>query len=202
MAKQLVDTTTNNGTHIGDPAKTAFEKVNANFNELYPAALPATEPERAAARARFGLGTAATRNTGQSGAAVPLLNQVNTWSSRQIIAGLAAQATPLFIERDGNMNVSVAFRLGSTGEPTHIGMGPNTPGELYIGTDADLQGKGNRIFHSGNASALPITGSLSPATDNSVSYGTAARRPTQLFAATATIGTSDAREKTPVRELT
>ena len=58
------------------------------------------------------------------------------------------------------------------------------------------------IYHTGNSSALPISGSLSPATDNSVSYGTAARRPTQLFAATATIGTSDAREKTPVRELT
>ena len=59
MAKQLVDTTTNNGTHIGDPAKTAFEKVNANFNELYPAALPESEVEKAAARGRFGLKKAA-----------------------------------------------------------------------------------------------------------------------------------------------
>ena len=63
-------------------------------------------------------------------------------------------------------------------------------------------GPWREYFHTGNASALPITGSLSPSTDNAVSYGTAARRPTQLFAATATIGTSDAREKTPVRDLT
>lgn len=35
MARQVIDTTTNNGTYIGDPAKTAFEKTNANFSELY-----------------------------------------------------------------------------------------------------------------------------------------------------------------------
>ena len=66
MAKQLVDTTTNNGTHIGDPAKTAFEKINSNMNELYPAALPGTEQERAAARTRLGLGTAATASLTES----------------------------------------------------------------------------------------------------------------------------------------
>jgi len=69
----------------------------------------------------------------------------------------------------------------------------------HLGTSL---GPWHEILHTGVTSALPVTGSLSPATDNSVSYGTAARRPTQLFAATATIGTSDAREKTPVRELT
>mgnify|MGYP000954978734 CR=1 FL=1 len=35
MARQVIDTTTNNGSYIGDPAKTAFEKTNANFLELY-----------------------------------------------------------------------------------------------------------------------------------------------------------------------
>lgn len=39
------------------------------------------------------------------------------------------------------------------------------------------------------------TGSYEPVTDNSVSFGRASNRPTQLFAVTATIGTSDAREK-------
>src|SRR5690606_35134439 len=42
---------------------------------------------------------------------------------------------------------------------------------------------------------------LSPAADNAVSYGTAARRPSQLFAATTTISTSDATEKSAIREL-
>lgn len=35
MARQIIDTTTNNGSYIGDPAKTAFEKTNANFGEIY-----------------------------------------------------------------------------------------------------------------------------------------------------------------------
>ncbi len=34
MALSKVDTTTPNGKYIGDPAKTAFEKINANFDEL------------------------------------------------------------------------------------------------------------------------------------------------------------------------
>ncbi|WP_082629033.1 hypothetical protein [Pseudomonas sp. TTU2014-080ASC] len=33
MVMQIIDTTTDNGTYRGDPAKTAFEKCNANFSE-------------------------------------------------------------------------------------------------------------------------------------------------------------------------
>jgi hypothetical protein len=35
MARQIIDTTTNNGSYTGDPAKISFEKINANFAELY-----------------------------------------------------------------------------------------------------------------------------------------------------------------------
>ncbi|NIK62581.1 hypothetical protein [Xanthomonas cannabis] len=35
MARQNIDTTTNNGGSIGDPAPVAFGKVNSNFVELY-----------------------------------------------------------------------------------------------------------------------------------------------------------------------
>lgn len=34
MPIQVIDTTTNNGTYIGDPAKVAFDKCNANFSEV------------------------------------------------------------------------------------------------------------------------------------------------------------------------
>lgn len=34
MAIQTIDTTTDHGTYRGDPAKTAFEKINANFSEI------------------------------------------------------------------------------------------------------------------------------------------------------------------------
>lgn len=35
MARKIIDTTTNNGSYIGDPAKVAFGKANDNFEELY-----------------------------------------------------------------------------------------------------------------------------------------------------------------------
>ncbi len=35
MAQKIIDTTTNNGSYIGDPAKTAFGKCNENFTEIY-----------------------------------------------------------------------------------------------------------------------------------------------------------------------
>lgn len=45
------------------------------------------------------------------------------------------------------------------------------------------------------------TGNFSPFSDNAYDVGGAANRPKQLWAATGTINTSDAREKTPVRQL-
>ncbi|WP_146257558.1 hypothetical protein [Stenotrophomonas maltophilia] len=35
MARQIIDTTTDHGTYKGDPAKTAFEKTNDNFGQLF-----------------------------------------------------------------------------------------------------------------------------------------------------------------------
>lgn len=35
MTRQIIDTVTNHGTYIGDPGKTAFDKANLNFQELY-----------------------------------------------------------------------------------------------------------------------------------------------------------------------
>src|SRR5690554_457379 len=139
-------------------------------------------------RADLGLGTAALYNTGQSGNVVPLLNQQNTWSQPQYIAGQSAHPTPLFIERDSSANVSVAFRLGSAGEYTYIGMGPNTPGELYIGTSADLQGSGKKVYHAGN-----ILDVLHPVGSHYIQFAEAdgtfssAKSPATLFGGTWTL---------------
>lgn len=45
---------------------------------------------QSAARTVLGLGTAATQNTGTSGANVPLLNGVNTWSGKQTVPAAAS----------------------------------------------------------------------------------------------------------------
>lgn len=228
MAKQTIDTTTNNGTHIGDPAKTAFEKVNANFNELYPAALPGTEAERAAARGRMGLqdGAVSLRQTADYDATPGRLMRTPAfgWGASYSRTGGIAATDDLTGGSGGDICSLSRYHIGTPGRPmAGIGYGvalnmPATTGggfnygvQLFFDYAADVISF-RRLFetwqpelqliHTGNTAALPITESLSPAADNTVSYGTAARRPTQLFAATATIGTSDAREKTPVRGLT
>lgn len=83
MAQQSINLGTAPGGTGGDTARGAFEKINANFGELYPAAMPANDTERAAARDRFGLGSAARKNTGTSGDAVPVLNVANLWAPGQ-----------------------------------------------------------------------------------------------------------------------
>lgn len=60
----------------------AFLKVNL-FSELKDAGASA----QATARTNFGLGSAATRNTGTSGDTVPLLSGINTWSAEQVFNG-------------------------------------------------------------------------------------------------------------------
>ena len=52
------------------------------------------------------------------------------------------------------------------------------------------------------AAEVAIAGKVQPTADNTYSCGAAARRWTEVFAASALINTSDARDKTAVRELT
>lgn len=83
MAKQTIGLGTAPSGTGGDTARNGFEKCNANFDELYAAAMPANDTERAAARDRFGLGSAARKNVGTSGDAVPVLTAVNLWAPGQ-----------------------------------------------------------------------------------------------------------------------
>lgn len=66
-----------------------------------------------AARSTLGLGTAATANTGTSGANVPLLNGANTWSAAQTISYGAAGAAQ-FVIADSVRSLSTAFRYNAT----------------------------------------------------------------------------------------
>lgn len=121
MSKQTINvgSAANDGT--GTPTRTAFQYVNANFTELYnavggsngtiPSAIPISKGGTGAttasdARSNLGLGDAATKNTGTSGAAVPLLNGTNTWSSTQTfsvaitVGGSATYPGVRFIAQD------------------------------------------------------------------------------------------------------
>lgn len=60
MARQIIDTTTDHGTYKGDPAQTAFLKVNDNFAETYTGVADA----KAAAAAAQGTANNALPKTG------------------------------------------------------------------------------------------------------------------------------------------
>jgi len=63
------------------------------------------------ARTNFGLGTAATQNTGTSGATIPFLNTANTWTLPQTFS-----ANPVFPSQSAN--VVFAAPNGSSGAPS------------------------------------------------------------------------------------
>lgn len=64
------------------------------------------DADAAAQRTTLGLGTAATQNTGTSGANVPLLDGVNTWSGNQIIQKAAANMQVRATSGDGTHYVA------------------------------------------------------------------------------------------------
>jgi hypothetical protein len=74
-----------------------------------------------AARANLGLGTAASANTGTSGATLPFLNTANTWSAQQLFTRSAAgtSTVPAVVQN------SAAYAAGATAQiqlqpsPTH-----------------------------------------------------------------------------------
>jgi hypothetical protein len=55
-----------------------------------------------AGRTTLGLGTAATQNTGTSGANVPLLNGANTWSANQSITGSLSASNTIRVDAANN----------------------------------------------------------------------------------------------------
>jgi len=57
----------------------------------------ADDADAATSRGTLGLGTAATQNTGTSGANLPFLNGTNQWSGQQVISLSTASAVPLVI---------------------------------------------------------------------------------------------------------
>ncbi|MGE3302316.1 MAG: DUF2793 domain-containing protein [Hyphomonadaceae bacterium] len=95
-------------------------------------------------RTTLGLGTAATANTGTSGAAVPLLNGANTWSGNATFnGGLTAFGTATF------SNLSLHYGFGdATGWKYGPSTNGNTPGVFYVINASNV----GAYLISGNAS--------------------------------------------------
>lgn len=74
---------------------------------------------------------------------------------------------------------------------------------LYARSEfADTHSDWEEIYHTGNAASLPLTTAFAPADDNVRTLGDASGRWSEIFAANATINTSDAREKTEITPFT
>ncbi|WP_209318233.1 tail fiber domain-containing protein [Pseudomonas fluorescens] len=140
-----------------------------------------TQPD---ARAGLGLGSSSVKNTGTSGDSVPLLNAANTWSAPQVMSnGTVVGAT-------GVVPGSAVFQVISS------------QGRIIL-----TQGTGLNSIQSVNAANsgyLPLNvvcTNFYNDIDNSANLGNGSKRWATVFAASGTINTSDAREKTAVAEM-
>ncbi|MCO7557647.1 tail fiber domain-containing protein [Metapseudomonas otitidis] len=182
-----------------------------------------TAQSESAARGVLGLGTAATATVTTSDAdatAGRVVRNGNYGNFVYRLNGISANTSANSFTIAGSRN----YVQGSTTADLPI----SSTGYLIVDATSDHPGGerlaqtyipaiGNRIFHrvenggvyaawfeeltSANAAALPISVSLSPATDNNRTLGASGARWSVVWAGTATISTSDAREKTPVRPL-
>lgn len=92
--------------------------ANLGFTPLNPANNLSDLGSASTARSNLGLGTAATQNTGTSGANVPLLNAANTWSGKQSVNLSSSGAIVTGIEQEntaGGAGAGVAYDFKGVG---------------------------------------------------------------------------------------
>lgn len=98
-----VNTSANGYEVIGVSVKELTELARTDGNFIVGDGANFVAESGATARTSLGLGTAATQNTGTSGAVVPLLDAANTWSANQIITSTdagAAESPLLIVDRN------------------------------------------------------------------------------------------------------
>lgn len=117
-------------------------------------------------RTTLGLGTAATQNTGTSGANVPLLNGINTWSAGQTFTSPVTVGNSTSIVRDVNNDVLNIYGGTTAGANIELYGGAHATLANRTFYDADvhnfrnisggtptLQSGGNTVWHAGNDGA-------------------------------------------------
>jgi hypothetical protein len=155
---------------------------------------------QSAVRNGLGLGTAATKNVGTSGEAVPLLNGANSWSEAQIFGAGAIQSTQsdsIFCVRTSGSIQSAAIELSADNLSRNwslVAAGSGLGGDSFLVRDGDWITGNTRLCINAN-------GHILPGSDNSTNLGSASQRFASIFATSGTISTSDARDKTAFKPL-
>ncbi|MBI1340435.1 DUF2793 domain-containing protein [bacterium] len=149
-------------------------------------------------RTALGLGTAATKNTGASGATVPLLDAANTWGAIQTVNFAAGHPAAFYM--DPFYYVQLVTRAATNGG-VGFAMFANDAGgaqrSVYVAATPD----GDLTITPQSGRGVYSAGLLSPSADNAYSLGAGSTRWSVVYVATGAINTSDAREKTGLRPL-
>lgn len=117
------------------------------------------DADASAQRTTLGLGTAATVNTGTSGATIPLLNGANTFGAAQTLSGAGLKwATTSTTSADPGFHMTNSSarldRILNTSTGLYIGVdATGTERTLTLSTAGVLAVGGNTVWHAGNDGA-------------------------------------------------
>jgi hypothetical protein len=149
---------------------------------------------QAGVRTALGLGSAATRAASGGAAALAALDAANTWSAQQTITGNLVGLTFTSGGRIGDQTSPERTLIWAAGDRLSV-ITENGAAQIFDITPLGMTVTSafHAVFHAGAANA--------PSSDNAFSLGNASFRFSTVFAATSTINTSDAREKTALSPI-
>jgi hypothetical protein len=165
------------------------------------------DPDATTQRTTLGLGTAATQNTGTSGANVPLLNGANAWSGQQVVNLAGAGATTGWILRNSSAGDAVLQFNPSAADSRFAELAAHNNGSNTINLVIRPSAGGSLVdianFHIDgvNVGGVLQVDAVQPRLDDTFDLGTASLRFDDVYATNGVIQTSDAREKSPLRPL-
>jgi hypothetical protein len=165
------------------------------------------DADAAAQRATLGLGSAATQNTGASGANVPLLNGANAWSAQQVVNLAGGGATTGWILRNSSAGDAVLQFNPSAADTRYAELAAHNNGANTINLVVRPSAGGSLVdiadFHVAgvNIGGVLQVDAIQPRLDDSFDLGAASLRFDDVYASNGVIQTSDAREKSPLRPL-
>lgn len=130
------------------------------------------DADSTAARTTLGLGTAATVNTGTSGATIPLLNAQNTWSANQVLTKASAVLQMNSTSGDSNFYISSVAATAATARWGHWS-GTAFVDRWLFGKDATAEagsdaGSNFAIYNYTDAGAFKTTFLVGIRSDNSL----------------------------------
>lgn len=200
-------------------AQLVLDFINANIGTAAFRAL-VDDIDTATMRGTLGLGTAAQAALGSNGNTLGVLNGNNTYSGSSAFTGAASFSLGVTLGAivSSGLGVStgdVSIEVGGarTGDGNvyidlHATSGADYEARMLRGTGANGNltlnnlGTGSVVLQRNSTAQMSLTptGNLSgviltPATDNSLTLGSASLRWSTVYAGTGTINTSDAREK-------